>query len=417
MLPQWQNYPAIYNEAYPPYNYDWLSETNIDAVNTALYQHRVVISEAYLLPDPLDPVAVAETSIWTKWLSGFVQPGQPFDEPASDLHFPIFDQLEQIRAPSSLVQDGDLAEYNPSEYSVVGTLTATLFWRDLIQDILPLGNDGIVVVFENPCNPTFTYQINGPNVEYLGRGDFHDATYDGMEISSNFFQPHSALETIDTRIMYTGPPIDTEFCPFRIRVYPSDDMQDNYSSHDPVIFMVVAICIFAFTSAIFLVYDCTVERRQKLILNTAERSTAIVSSLFPEQVQERLADAVVGDTNTANTTRQATKVSIKLRPSKKSAFINQRGLSADQLSQRRIDAFLKADGQGGDSQLILRDSAPIASLYPDTTVMFADIAGFTQWSSSREPADVFTLLETLYGQFDAIAKRRKVFKVETIGGT
>lgn len=35
----------------------------------------------------------------------------------------------------------------------------------------------------------------------------------------------------------------------------------------------------------------------------------------------------------------------------------------------------------------------------------------TQWSSSRAPVDVFTLLERIYGAFDAIAKRKKVFKV------
>jgi class 3 adenylate cyclase len=35
--------------------------------------------------------------------------------------------------------------------------------------------------------------------------------------------------------------------------------------------------------------------------------------------------------------------------------------------------------------------------------------------SSRSPVQVFTLLETLYGAFDKIAKRRRVFKVETIG--
>lgn len=31
------------------------------------------------------------------------------------------------------------------------------------------------------------------------------------------------------------------------------------------------------------------------------------------------------------------------------------------------------------------------------------------------PADVFLLLETIYGDFDKIARRRRVFKVETIG--
>jgi class 3 adenylate cyclase len=33
----------------------------------------------------------------------------------------------------------------------------------------------------------------------------------------------------------------------------------------------------------------------------------------------------------------------------------------------------------------------------------------------REPAHVFTLLETIYFEFDQVALRRGVFKVETVG--
>jgi class 3 adenylate cyclase len=58
---------------------------------------------------------------------------------------------------------------------------------------------------------------------------------------------------------------------------------------------------------------------------------------------------------------------------------------------------------------------PIADYFPYTTVMFADISGFTAWSSTREPFQVFQLLETLDGAFDDIAERRGVFKVETVG--
>ena len=47
--------------------------------------------------------------------------------------------------------------------------------------------------------------------------------------------------------------------------------------------------------------------------------------------------------------------------------------------------------------------------------LHSDIAGFTAWSSVREPTQVFTLLEKIYGSFDKIAKKRRVFKVETIG--
>jgi class 3 adenylate cyclase len=48
-------------------------------------------------------------------------------------------------------------------------------------------------------------------------------------------------------------------------------------------------------------------------------------------------------------------------------------------------------------------------------VIVADIAGFTAWSSIRDPHQVFTLLESIFQTFDAAAKKFGVFKVETIG--
>lgn len=47
------------------------------------------------------------------------------------------------------------------------------------------------------------------------------------------------------------------------------------------------------------------------------------------------------------------------------------------------------------------------------SVLFADIAGFTAWSSLRDPSQVFRLLEAIYSAFDTIARRRGVFKVKT----
>lgn len=49
--------------------------------------------------------------------------------------------------------------------------------------------------------------------------------------------------------------------------------------------------------------------------------------------------------------------------------------------------------------------------FPNTTIMFADISGFTAWASTREPFQVFQLLETLFGSLDRIARARKIFKV------
>lgn len=45
----------------------------------------------------------------------------------------------------------------------------------------------------------------------------------------------------------------------------------------------------------------------------------------------------------------------------------------------------------------------------------ADISGFTAWSSEREPEQVFTLLQAIFKKFDSLARKRDIFKVETIG--
>lgn len=45
----------------------------------------------------------------------------------------------------------------------------------------------------------------------------------------------------------------------------------------------------------------------------------------------------------------------------------------------------------------------------------ADLAGFTSWSSKRTPSDVFEMLELIYAAMDALALKRGVYKVETIG--
>jgi class 3 adenylate cyclase len=91
-----------------------------------------------------------------------------------------------------------------------------------------------------------------------------------------------------------------------------------------------------------------------------------------------------------------------------------KGMGAIEPTKHRLKNFLGA-GSTPDAGQINDGSSPIADLFPETTVLFSDIAGFTAWSSVREPTQVFTLLENIYGAFDIIAVKRGVFKVETIG--
>ncbi len=57
----------------------------------------------------------------------------------------------------------------------------------------------------------------------------------------------------------------------------------------------------------------------------------------------------------------------------------------------------------------------IAESYPATTVVFADIAGFTPWAQRTDPARVLALLDDLFSRFDAVAAEHGVEKIKTVG--
>jgi hypothetical protein len=113
-------------------------------------------------------------------------------------------------------------------------------------------------------------------------------------------------------------------------------------------------------------------------------SNAIVSSLFPEAVKKQLMESQVPEQFSDDTFPKG-----KLK-----TFLND--------GSKNDNAF---DEERAADDFAIRNAKQIAELFPETTIMFADIAGFTAWASSREPSHVFTLLETLYGAFDHQAKR------------
>jgi len=59
------------------------------------------------------------------------------------------------------------------------------------------------------------------------------------------------------------------------------------------------------------------------------------------------------------------------------------------------------------------DKEILPDLFLNTTLMIADIQGFAAWTSVREPIQVFKFLEALNENFDVIAERHKVYKIES----
>jgi class 3 adenylate cyclase len=57
----------------------------------------------------------------------------------------------------------------------------------------------------------------------------------------------------------------------------------------------------------------------------------------------------------------------------------------------------------------------IADGYADVTVLFADLAGFTEFSSTVSPRSLVRLLNEIFSAFDDVAQRCGVEKIKTIG--
>eukprot|EP00980_Cylindrotheca_fusiformis_P003232 scaffold735_cov116-Cylindrotheca_fusiformis.AAC.2 len=286
----------------------------------------------------------------------------------------------------------DGADTKAEGRSIVAVLVIRLPWLDYFKNVFAEGEDGIVVVLESACpklpddalhrkvNLTesdryiITYQVDGPNAVLLGEADLHDPQYDALVVSE-------AL--VDLGIDQSQLPEGSCVPVVTMHVYPSVELEDSFQTDNATIYTVTVIVIFVFTSLVFLLYDFSVGRRQRTVMDRITKQDRIVSDVFPTAIRDRLYEnqaknMMKGDDNEAD----------------------DGPLGLDETFYGKSSAI---------------GSAPLADLFPSVTVVFADLVGFTAWSSAREPHQVFILLETIFGAFDKLAYRHNVFKIETVG--
>lgn len=63
----------------------------------------------------------------------------------------------------------------------------------------------------------------------------------------------------------------------------------------------------------------------------------------------------------------------------------------------------------------LRRGETVTEEYDLTTIFCSDIVGFTSLCGSLNPADVMFLLNEMFGEFDKLALKYNICKIETIG--
>jgi class 3 adenylate cyclase len=226
---------------------------------------------------------------------------------------------------------------------------------------------------------------------YAGEGDMHDERYNRMKVEIPFSEYlRDSTKEVPSHCVYT------------ITVYPTKEFENKYHTNLKFLMTWCVAAAFCFMILTFLAYDWFVQRRNQMVVGAAARANAILSTLFPKNIRDRLL------------AEKAMEEDAKLAGQKR-PLLDLPGNKA------RLTSFLNNEGDGmqnetdADEDDFMYKTKPIADLFPETTILFADISGFTAWSSTREPSQVFVLLETIYKAFDEIAKRRGVFKVETVG--
>jgi class 3 adenylate cyclase len=93
-------------------------------------------------------------------------------------------------------------------------------------------------------------------------------------------------------------------------------------------------------------------------------------------------------------------------------FLARRGLERErERSERLLLNVLPAP----IAERLKTDPAPIADRYPEASVLFADLVGFTALSAEMAPEDLVTLLNELFTAFDQVGERHGLEKIKTIG--
>jgi Adenylate and Guanylate cyclase catalytic domain len=271
------------------------------------------------------------------------------------------------------------------ELRVVGAIGFEFLWERLISGAVPAKSNLVSLILENTCGQIHTYAIDPVKgrLQLQATVDMHDRKYTQMARSS-LYDDYEQL----VRFENAEGQMERADCLYRFRVYPTQKFENEYCTRKPIVFSVVAAVIFLFTSLVFLSYDMVIRRRQHKVMESAKRSNEIVTSLFPDTVRGRLYE--------------------------RAACAGVESFDREFESSGFDQSALRKRGSPKSNKSVF-GTEPIADLFPHTTIMFLDIAGFTAWSSEREPSQVFSLLENIYHAFDEAGRKLGVFKVETIG--
>jgi guanylate cyclase len=84
-------------------------------------------------------------------------------------------------------------------------------------------------------------------------------------------------------------------------------------------------------------------------------------------------------------------------------------------AEARVDELLTNAIPSSIASRLRHGERRIADAYPATTVLFADIVGFTPWAQRTPPERVVEVLDSMFSVFDELTERHGLEKIKTIG--
>ena len=393
------------NDTFPAV-YSWLDGNSSKLTNISFQDFSIPVwqyESRDLMTNSMVNLDLATHPLFTDKINAFLErPGQSvFSEAADMTRLQPFVSRSSI-GPQSIILQPIYADYQKPA-PLVGMLIAFYQWDTYFANSIPNGRNGTIAFVNDTCGSGFTYMIDGSEAVYIGAGDIDNA--------QDFLQDYSFRFAEDKT---------PDNCAFIVTTHPTATLQASYKVYTPSLYTSIVLLVVILVMLIFIVYDCMVSRRQQKVMVVANHTKALVQSLFPKVSQ--------GAAALKSYIKESLFSSfhfLQLFKSVTDRLLREAELQAEQERKKmlypknRLEAYLGDEGvskpvEPPDSTIVYQ-TKPIADLFPEATVMFGDLVGFTAWSSTREPTQVFTLLETVYHAFDEIAKNRRVFKVETVG--
>ena len=249
---------------------------------------------------------------------------------------------------------------------MVGAVEFEFRWEHVFANVLTGIDSPLHAVVENTCdNRQFTYEVIGEEVSFVGEGDLHN---DGVDGFNDFSTSPEEFEALFLEHSFR-PKVEADgSCSYFVSYFPTAEFKRHYVTNSPDAYRGIVMAVFLFVIGIFWIYDSMIEKRQGKVIKEAAKSDAIVRSLFPSNIRDRLYEQ----------SQQAAK-----KPEGKDAWKNPETLQNQggiiETPKNRLKSFMS---KSPEDQVVQANhvsssagkSEPIADLFPQTTIMFADVS-------------------------------------------